>query len=120
MKLIRLHLSHIWHPQSHRIINTDPSFCYRGFLVPPEDHLTAGFLKKLWVHEKALLENKYTYPIKPPDFDELAVCRIYDQVVAQPNMAQYFPDSFPKGRQCDRTYMWTVWNTIHPSRLLQH
>ena len=55
--------------------------------MPPQDHLTAGFLKKLWVHEKNLLENKFTFPIKPPDFDELAVCRIYDQVVAQPNMS---------------------------------
>ena len=94
---------------------TNCLFYYSGFLTPPEDHLTSAFLKKLWVHEKALLEEKYTFHIKPPDFDELAVCRIYDQVVAQPNMAKYFPDSFPKGRQCDRQYMWTVWNTIHPA-----
>ena len=47
-------------------------------MVPPKDHLTSAFLKKLWVHEKALLEKRDTYEIKPPDFDELAVCRIYD------------------------------------------
>ena len=60
---------------------------------------------------------KDTLPIKPPHYDELAVCRIYDQVVAQPGMAQYFPDSFPKGRQVDKTYFYVVWNTLHPDQV---
>ena len=29
-------------------------------------------------------------------------------------MARYFPDSYPKGRMCDRSYMYNVWNTLHP------
>ena len=29
-------------------------------------------------------------------------------------MAAYFPDSYPKGRQCDRVYFFTVLGTLHP------
>ena len=52
-----------------------------------------------------------------PKYDEVSVKNLYDYAITLPNMAQYFPDSFPKGRQCDRNYMWTVWNTIHPEQV---
>ena len=38
-------------------------------------------------------------------------------------MSQYFPDSYPKGRQCDRDYMFNVANTLHQdivSEIIKH
>ena len=31
-------------------------------------------------------------------------------------MKIYFPDSFPAGRQCDRKYMFDVFNTKYPEK----
>jgi len=28
-------------------------------------------------------------------------------------MTKYFPDTYPKGRQCDRDYLFNVANTLH-------
>ncbi len=34
-------------------------------------------------------------------------------------MSKYFPDSYPIGRMCDRSYMYNVWNTKHPDDVKQ-
>ena len=49
----------------------------------------------------------------PPAFDEIGVKALYDKVVKQPMMVQYFPDKLPKGKQMSKSYMYNVWNTIH-------
>ena len=35
-----------------------------------------------------------------------------------PGMAELFPDKYPKGRQCCRTYMYNVWNTLYPEDVM--
>ena len=38
-------------------------------------------------------------------------------------MSQYFPNKYPKGRQCDRDYMFNIANTLHEeivTQLIQH
>ncbi len=29
-------------------------------------------------------------------------------------MADYFPDKYAKNQQCDKKYMYNIWNTLHP------
>ena len=61
--------------------------------------------------------------INPPSYDETSVVHIYDKVVAMKGMSELFPDSYPKGRQCDRQYMYNVWNTVYPEdvkRIIEH
>ena len=50
----------------------------------------------------------------PPLYDEIGVTALYDMVVKREGMSKYFPDKLPVGRKCDRSYMYNVWNTIHP------
>ena len=52
--------------------------------------------------------------ISVPKSDELSVKNLYDKLVQLEGMAQFFPDSYPKGRQCDRDYLFNVLNTFHP------
>ena len=73
--------------------------------------LTKDFVKLLLVERKKLLRKKHTIPIKPPHFDELSVDKIYDYVVAQPGMAAYFPDTYPKGRKYERSLDLPILNT---------
>ena len=55
----------------------------------------------------------------PPAYDEIGVKALYDKVVSYPEVKTYFPDKYPKGRQCDRSYMYNVWNTIRPDDVTQ-
>ena len=31
-----------------------------------------------------------------------------------PGMMDYFPDKYPKGKVCEKAYMYNVWNTRYP------
>jgi len=56
-------------------------------------------------------------------YNEIGVSSIYLKVVQLPGMSKYFPDSYPKGRQCCRKYMYNIWNTCYPEdvkSVLQH
>ena len=57
--------------------------------------------------------------INPPNWDEIGVKNLYGKVTAQPEMSRYFPDKFPKGSQCDKSYFFNVWNTVMPSQVKQ-
>ena len=52
--------------------------------------------------------------IDVPKYDELSVKGLYDKLLSLDNMKKYFPDTYPKGRGCDRDYMFNVANTLHP------
>ena len=51
--------------------------------------------------------------IDVPKYDELSVKKLYDNLLSLDGMDKYFPDSYPKGRICDRDYMFNVANTLH-------
>ena len=49
-------------------------------------------------NEKKLLKMAQIKPVNIPSYDECGVKNIYGKVIAQPGMADYFPDAYPKGR----------------------
>ena len=51
--------------------------------------------------------------IEVPKYDELSVKNLYPKLIALAGMDSYFPAKFPKGRQCDRDYLFNVANTLH-------
>ena len=46
-------------------------------------------------------------------YDELSVKNLYEKFMKLEGVAQYFPDSYPKGRVCDREYLFNIVNTLH-------
>ena len=64
--------------------------------------------------KKKLLKIDQVKHCNAPKFDEIGVKALYDEVIKMPNMKLYFPVSYPAGKQCDRTYMYNVWNTLYP------
>ena len=61
--------------------------------------------------------------IEVPKYDELSVKNLYDKLLSLDNMEKYFPDSYSKGKSCDREYMFNVANTLHPQvvqELIKH
>ena len=76
--------------------------------------VTKDFLKDVLQGRKKLYRMSEVRFCNPPLYDEIGVKALYDKVVKLEGMSKYFPDSYPVGRKCDRSYMYNVWNTTHP------
>ena len=74
---------------------------------------TKDYAKDIFSEKKLLIKKKNVLYVEVPKFDELSVKNLYDKLLALDNMSKYFPDQYPKGRQCDREYMFNVANTLH-------
>ena len=85
--------------------------------MPPYDLVTKDFLKDVFCEKKDLLKMNEVHFCNPPAYDEIGVKALYDKVIKQPNMAKFFPDKLPKGRQMDRSYMYNIWNTVHQDQV---
>ena len=60
-----------------------------------------------------MLKNRDVKMVCVTKFDELSVKNLYDGLMQLEGCLLYFPDSYPKGRVCDREYMFNVVNTLH-------
>ena len=74
---------------------------------------TKDYAKEIFAEEKILIKKKNVHYIDVPKYDELSVKNLYDKFISLPMMDKYFPSSYPKGRQCDREYMFNIANTLH-------
>ena len=73
--------------------------------------------------EKKLLLNRDVLNIEVTKFDELSVKKLYENFMMLAGVTYYFPDTYPKGRVCDREYMFNVVNTLHEevvTEVVQH
>ena len=52
--------------------------------------------------------------INVPAYDEIGVKAMYSKVIKMEGMERYFPSKYPKGTQCDKGYLYNVWNSLHP------
>ena len=74
---------------------------------------TKDYAKEIFAERKLLIRKKHMMYIDVPKYDELSVKNLYKKLLAMENMEKYFPDKYPKGRQCDRDYLFNVANTLH-------
>ena len=44
----------------------------------------------------------------PPRYDELSVKNLYDYCLTLGDMHLYFPDTYPKGRACNKAYFFVI------------
>ena len=76
--------------------------------------MTAKYLKQIFTDEKKLMKAAAVKICNPPKYEEISVAQLYDECIKLPGMAIYFPDKYPKGRQCGREYFFTIMGTLHP------
>ena len=81
--------------------------------MPSYENFTREFAKEVFQGRKKLLKRKEVNFIEVIKFDELSVKSLYARLIELPMMKDYFPNKYPKGRQCDRDYMFNVANTLH-------
>ena len=85
--------------------------------------VTKDYLKLVLSDRKKFLTMREVRFINPPHYDEISVIKIYDKMITLPGLASYFPDKFPKGRSCNKEYMYNVFNTLYPEEvknLIEH
>ena len=71
-------------------------------------------MKAILTGRKSFLKMNQVSFINVPAYDEIGVKAMYDKVVKMEGMAKFFPDKYPKDTRCDKSYMYNVWNSIHP------
>ena len=76
--------------------------------------VTKDHLKDVLAGKKKLMKRSELKTCSPPAFDEIGVKALYDKIILLDGMNDYFPAKFPKGSQCDREYMYNIWNTLYP------
>ena len=85
----------------------------------PYKMVTKDHLKEVLQGKKKFLKMNQVKFCNPPAYDEIGVKALYDKVATQNNMAQFFPDKFPKGMMCDKSYFYNVWNTLYPEQVAE-
>ena len=82
--------------------------------MPPYEMLTKDWLKQILKGEKKFMKMSELRAVNVVKYDELSVKKLYDELLELEGMKKYFPDKYPKGRVCDRDYMFNIANTLHP------
>ena len=75
--------------------------------------ITKDFLKLVFSGNKRLLELNEVRRVNVPVYDELSVKNLWPDASSDPELMQFFPDKFPKGKTADRQYFFNVMNTVH-------
>ena len=76
--------------------------------------LISTWLKQILRGEKKLLNAKDARHCNPSKFAEISVKNLYEKCLQLEGMADYFPNHYPKGRSCDRSYFFTVLASLYP------
>ena len=82
--------------------------------MPSYEMFTKDFAKEVYSGRKMLLKLQDVRFVTIIKYDELSVKNLYAKFLLLDGMPNYFPNTYPKGRQCDREYMFNVANTLHP------
>ena len=64
--------------------------------------------------EKSLLPIAECKFVTVPQYDELGVKYIFPKFHGDSEVMKYLQDEYPKNRYPDRTYFYTILNTVHP------
>ena len=85
--------------------------------------ITKDWLKLIFAGKKRLMEMNEVKRVNVKSYDELSVIKLWPDYSQDPEFMMFMPDSFPKGKNCDKKYFFNILNTVHPEYckdILQH
>ena len=83
------------------------------YYVPPASSINKDFLRQVLKGEKKLLKVSECKFVNVPKFDELGVNNIFPKFKQDASVMVYLQDEYARNRFPDRTYFYTVLNTVH-------
>ena len=81
------------------------------FYMPPLKKITIDFLKEVFAGRKHLIPRDQVRPIDVPRYDELSVVHLIKDIMAQPELAKFFPEQKTAADLPDREYFFNIINT---------
>ena len=82
--------------------------------LPPYYLINKDYLRDLLREKKRAFKLSEIKPINVPHFHEINVSAILNNYSTDLDFQSYLPDITAKGKQQDRTFLFTVFNTKHP------
>ena len=74
-------------------------------------------MKEILKGEKKLFRRAEINDITVHKYDEISVKKLYDKMLQREEMKPFFPNKYPKGRQCDKKYFYNVAATLFPQEM---
>ena len=81
--------------------------------------MTKDFMKLILKNEQKLLTLAEVKEVNVNKYDEISVKKIYDKMLQRKELQPYFPDTYPKGRQCDKKYFQNICATKFPDEVAE-
>ena len=82
--------------------------------MPPYYLINKDYLRGLLREDKNAFKLSEIKPVNVPHYHEINVAAILDKYKSDLHFKSYLPDITAKGKQQDRTFLFTVFNTLHP------
>ena len=100
-----------------KYLDTTNTFNLVQYYLPPIENLTKDFLRSIFTEEKKLMKMADVVAVNVPLYQELNVADVLEMFKDHVELKRHLPDRMAKGRQIDRTYFFTVLNTLEPEKL---
>ena len=81
--------------------------------------MTKDHMKAVLSGEKKLLPRSQVNFVSVNKYDEISVKNLYSKMLAREELKPYFPNTYPKGRQCDKAYFFNICATIFPDEIAE-
>ena len=81
--------------------------------------MTKDHMKAVLAGEKKLLPRTSINFVRVNKYDEISVKTLYSKMLQKDELKPYFPDKYPKGRQCDKAYFFNICATIFPNEIAE-
>jgi hypothetical protein len=85
--------------------------------MPPIKKVKKDFLKEVFAGKKHLVPRSQLRPVEVPRYDELSVVFLIADIMAQAELAKFFPAQKTKADLPDRDYFFNILNTTDPEYL---
>ena len=82
--------------------------------TPPDSMVNRDFIADTLEGKKIMLKLSQVRHVKVPKYQELSVLNLHEEVLSDPEIRMYFPDSLPKGKLPDREFFFNILATLRP------
>jgi len=103
--------------QHRKMTSKHNDFIVGNYYLPPKKKITKDFLKEIFAGRKHLVPCSQIRPINVPRYDELSVVTLIKDVMAQPSLAQFFPEQKTHADLPDHEFFFNIINTTEPEYL---
>ena len=82
--------------------------------LPPKLQCDLQFLQALLTGKKKYLMNDEVRAIKPPNYPELGIAKLYRAIADDHELMKYLPDETVKTSKVSKQFVWSIVDALRP------